>query len=88
MLRADTDNIVFKKTGRESVLLDFRTGVYFHLNESAVFIWKQLAKTPSNKAEIVNLLLTRYSVSRELATKDVTRLLRHWKKSGIVVECL
>lgn len=88
MLRADTDNVVLKRTGKNSVLLDFRSGAYFQVNETAVVIWKMLAKSATSKKQIVDSLLEQYSARRELVTKDVSQLLRTWKKSGLVVDCL
>lgn len=88
MLRADTDNIVLKRTNGVTVLLDFRTGVYFQINETAVLIWKTLVKSPVTRSGIVDEVMKKYSAKRDRVTKDVVRLLRDWKKSRLVVDCL
>jgi hypothetical protein len=88
MLRADTDNVVLQRTGKNSVLLDFRSGAYFQVNETAVVIWKMLAQSATSQRQIVDALLERYSARRELVNKDVSHLLRTWKKSGLVVDSL
>ena len=53
------------------------------LNETAAFLWKEIAGKEFSKEDLVNLLLDNYEVSAEVASKDVDKLLETWIKEGV-----
>lgn len=53
------------------------------LNETAAFLWKEIAGKEFSKEDLVNLLLDNYEVSAEVALKDVDKLLETWIKEGV-----
>jgi hypothetical protein len=53
------------------------------LNESAAYLWKELAGKEFTIEEMANLLISRYEIDRELAIKDSTNLCEAWIKAEI-----
>lgn len=57
------------------LLLHLGTKVYFTLNETAVFLWKELASGSRSRDALVESLVARYETSIEVAARDVDELL-------------
>ena len=55
-----------------------------NLNESAAFLWKQLAEDKTEE-ELVDALLGEYEVSREIAEKDVSAFVEKLAKAKLVI---
>ena len=56
------------------------------LNESATFLWKQIADKEFDADTLINLLMEEYGISREVAEKDVTPLLQIWKNAAVITD--
>ena len=56
------------------------------LNDSAAYLWKEAEGKDFTEEDLVQLLLEKYEVSRELAASDVHRLLETWISEGVVTE--
>ncbi len=56
-----------------------------NLNETAVFMWKQLS-AGCTREELINSVLAEYEVSRDIVEKDVDNLLAKLKKENILDE--
>jgi hypothetical protein len=54
------------------------------LNESAAFLWKQVAGLEFSEEDLVQLLLGEYEVEESQAAEDVKALLTKWKAEGLV----
>lgn len=54
------------------------------LNESAAFLWKQVAGLEFTEEDLVQLLLGEYEVEEAQAVEDVTTLVSSWKREGLV----
>lgn len=54
------------------------------LNESAAFLWKQVAGLEFSEEDLVQLLLGEYEVEESQAAEDVKALLTQWKTEGLV----
>ena len=54
------------------------------LNETGAFLWRELAKETTEDA-LVDALLSEYEVSREIAQRDVHRVVEMLKENGILV---
>ena len=54
------------------------------LNESAAFLWKQVAGLEFSEEDLVQLLLGEYEVEESQAAEDVKALLTQWKAEGLV----
>ena len=72
------DNILIPVTG-----IDNKFDGLITLNETGVFIWKQL-EAGKNQDEIVKALLDEYEVSDEQANRDVTDILNQLIVLGIL----
>ena len=72
------DNILIPVTG-----IDNKFDGLITLNETGVFIWKQL-EAGKNQDEIVKALLDEYDVSDEQANRDVTDILNQLIVLGIL----
>lgn len=54
------------------------------LNESAVYLWKEVEGKEFSPAELANLLLAKYEIDEDTALKDAIELAEKWVKVGIV----
>ena len=54
------------------------------LNESAAYLWEQVAGKEFTSEDLVRLLLDKYEVSAEQAAADVQKLLNIWVEQGVV----
>ena len=54
------------------------------LNESATFLWKQIADKDFTAETMASLLCQEYEVDAETAKKDAQALLDEWIKVGLV----
>ena len=54
------------------------------LNETAAFLWKEIQGREFTKEDLVELLLENYEVSREVAAKDIDKLVETWIQEGVV----
>ena len=54
------------------------------LNESATFLWKQIADKDFTADTMASLLCQEYEVDAETAKKDAQALLDEWIKVGLV----
>lgn len=55
------------------------------LNETGAFLWNQMADRNCTEAELVEALLDEYDVSREVAEKDVHRVIVLLTENNIVL---
>ena len=53
------------------------------LNESAAYLWKELEGKEFTLEEMAELLIARYGIDKELATKDSSNLCDAWINAGI-----
>lgn len=53
------------------------------LNESAAYLWKELSGKEFTIEEMAELLIDRYGIDKELATKDSAHLCEAWINAGI-----
>ena len=54
------------------------------LNETGAFLWNALAKEDLSEESLVDQLLSEYDVSREIATRDVHRIVELLRENGIL----
>ncbi|MBE6589637.1 MAG: PqqD family protein [Ruminococcaceae bacterium] len=55
------------------------------LNETGAFLWKALAKADMTEDALVDALLEEYDVAREIAARDVHRVVTLLAENGILV---
>ena len=54
------------------------------LNETGAFLWKQMSGKDCTEADLVDALLGEYDVAREIAERDVHRVVEQLKENGIL----
>ncbi|EPT33952.1 PqqD family protein [Phocaeicola abscessus] len=54
------------------------------LNETAAFLWKELAEKDFTEKEAADLLIEEYDVTEDVAAKDVGALIARWKTIGLI----
>ena len=54
------------------------------LNESAAFLWKEVAEKDFTEEDMIQLLLDEYEVEEPQAQEDVKQLVASWLKAGLV----
>lgn len=77
-----------RKLGREYIVVgeglkQVNFNKMISLNDTAAYIWEQVVGKDFTKDDVVNLLLERYEVDRETASKDVDILLGKWVEAGL-----
>ena len=83
------DNIVSRKIAGETILVPIRGNLadmqhIFTLNAVGAFIWDQLDGA-KNLADILDLLLDRFEVSKEEAEIDILEFITQTADTGIAV---
>jgi hypothetical protein len=76
-------NVVFKKVGDETVLLDFELGVYYGLDEVGTRVWELLAEGKTI-AEAIETIADEYEVDADQARRDLDALLGELSAKGLV----
>lgn len=60
---------------------------HFHgmlqLNETGAFLWNLMAQKDVTESELVDALLAEYDVERELAERDVARIVATLSEAGV-----
>lgn len=54
------------------------------LNESAAYLWGEVAGKDFTRDTLVQLLLDRYEVDAAQASSDADRLIESWREKGLV----
>ena len=66
-------------------VLDF--GQLLSLNETAAWLWQEASRQGDfNVDTLTSALCKEYDVEKELATKDVTTILKKWQDLGLTEE--
>jgi len=83
-------DFTIQKVGAQYVAVPVgETSKTFHgmvrLNETGAFLWRALAERDMTEAELVDALLAEYDVSREIAERDVHRVVESLQENGILV---
>ena len=68
-----------------AVVLNLETKFYYELNETGVFIWKQLAAGATDADPITEQLCRHFEVTQEQARKDVEQVLSTLRDEQLVV---
>lgn len=53
------------------------------LNDTAAYLWEQVADREFTVAELTELLLAKYDVSEEIASADAQKLADNWIEIGV-----
>ncbi len=65
------------------------TSKHFHgmvrLNDTGAFLWNKLAEKDQTEEDLVDALLAEYEVEREIAAKDVHRIVELLRENNILV---
>lgn len=56
------------------------------LNESAVYLWKNIHGKEFDQETLADLLLQEYEVEKETAQRDAGMLIEQWKEAGLIEE--
>lgn len=74
---------VIEELENKIVLLDTKTLLLFHLNETASFIVKKVIEK-KHKEDIIQLLTESFDISQEKAKKDVEILIKDLLKKKVI----
>jgi len=67
----------------EAAVLDFKSGMYYGLDEVGARIWKLIAE-PRTVGEICDIILAEYDVEPDVCERDVIALLGELAANGLV----
>lgn len=68
-------NVMARQLGEETIILDLESGTYFGLDPVGARIW-QLMNEGKSLAEICDVMLDEYEVSREKLERDASALVQ------------
>ena len=54
------------------------------LNSTAAFLWKEVEGTDFTAQTLAKMLIDRYGIDKELATRDSENLIKAWTEAGIM----
>ena len=84
------DNLRKRKLGREFIVtaegpsrVDF--GKMIVLNESASYLWDEVAGREFEVKDLQDLLLERYQVEESRAGEDAAKIAEQWKEAGLLI---
>ena len=83
LVRAKVDEVAAKVIDGEAVLINLATGVYYSMRGSGAYLWSQL-ETGSTLSRLGEALAYQYGIERELAHRDVQRLVAELHSEGLV----
>ena len=75
--------VMARQVGEEMVMLDLAGGTYFGLDPVGARIW-QLLDEGKTLAEICDVMMAEYAVSREEIERDVLRLADELTVNGLI----
>lgn len=85
------DGFKMRKLGREYIVLaeggrqvNFNKMISF--NESAAYLWESLADKEFGVEDISALLLDKYEIDAQTASRDAAAIARSWIDAGLVIE--
>ena len=81
-LRVDS-GVTAISQGERTVLLDYRRGQYYGLDEIGSLIWRLLAEEARYSA-IVSTVVAQYDVSIETASADIAAIIAEFVDRGLV----
>ena len=76
-------DVICSKSGGQYILLDFRTGNFYSLNETGSEFW-MLAQKGLDSEEMVRQFARRHNVARDVAKADLLELVQALEKSHLV----
>ena len=82
-LRLRSDDLFWRASGSDVVMLDAASSRYFAANASAAPLWERLREGAS-EAELVDVLCERYAVPREVAAADVAAFVEQLTARGLL----
>lgn len=85
VLRLREDALDWVEVDREVVVLDGEKDLYLGTNESGALLWRSLAGG-STRADLVNLLVDSFGISKETATRDADAFLAMLRERDLLVE--
>lgn len=82
-------DFTIQKVGEQYIAVPVgETSKHFHgmvrLNETGAFLWRALAEKDMTEEALVDALLSEYDVSREIAARDVHRIVTALSENGII----
>jgi hypothetical protein len=87
------DSVVVARDGNiscdlagEAAIVDFKSGLYYGLDEVAASVWKLIA-APRTINEICAALVAEYEVEPDICERDVVALLNALSDRGLVERC-
>jgi hypothetical protein len=81
----ENNKILFQKLGKEAVILQLESEMYFGLDEVGTRIWEVLKQEGSTE-KALSILLEEYNVEEEVLRKDIEELIEELKKKKILTD--
>jgi Coenzyme PQQ synthesis protein D (PqqD) len=79
----NSKDVAFDIIEAHVLVINLRTGKYFHLVDSAAMIWRYITES-KNVSEIETLLFSHYDVQRELLTREVKHFINELLDESLI----
>jgi hypothetical protein len=80
---APSADVVVRRAGGESILLDFRRETYYALSEVAARVWDCLCEH-GHAERAIDVLLAEYDIDEVTLRRDVSQLVAQWVELGVI----
>lgn len=82
-------DLTLRKVGEEYIVVDADQGIadiskVFSLNNTAAFLWQNLAGKSFNIEDAADLLKSEYNINRELAIKDSKQIFEEFRHQNLL----
>jgi hypothetical protein len=81
---AHSPDVSWRRVGETLILLDFRTSMYFTLEETAVWIWERIAKG-GDVDELAREMSGEFSVEESVARRDIDAFIDSLEAESLIV---
>ena len=78
-------NIISEKLSENTFILNYDTGIYIELNESASALWNSFENITTTKY-LEEFLIKEYEIESEIAKKDVSLFVKECISSKLILE--
>lgn len=83
--------LVMRTLGNEFILVDEGSNLegfnrMISLNASAALLWEAVQDIEFDANTLAGILQDNYDITREVAERDITALLKSWREAGILEE--
>ncbi len=79
-------NQISSKLTKQMTILDYRSGIYYGLNEVGTHIWETLQKAPADFEILLKSIVEKFEVDEKICAEDLREILEKMKDAKLIEE--